>query len=96
MLHSGCGAAAETKRESIRDMKWRPADRRAGGRVNGSRRKKVKQEDASNIGTDRVSEVRDIGDECGWVRVSVQRGEEFVNGEIWSSIGGKENVGYVV
>ena len=38
----------------------------------GSRARKVKQEDASIIGTDRVSEVRGIGDECGWVRVSVR------------------------
>ena len=56
----------------------------------------MKQEDAFSTGTDRVSEVRGIGDECGWVQVSVRRGEEFVNGEIGSSIGGKENVGYVV
>ena len=33
MLRSGCGAAAETKEENIRETKWRPADRRTGGRA---------------------------------------------------------------
>ena len=71
MLRSGCGAAAESKEENIRDMKWRPVDRRTGGRAERIRTRKVKQEDVSEIGTDRVLEVRDIGDGCGWVRVSV-------------------------
>ena len=74
-------------------------DQRTEGLVeerNGSKTRMVKQEDASNIGTDRVSGARGIWEECGWVRVSVQRGEEFVDGEIGSSIGREENVGYVV
>ena len=37
-----------------------------------------------------------IGDTQGKVLVLVWRGEEFVNGEIWLGVGGKENVGYVV
>ena len=55
VLRSGCGAAAETKRESIRDMKWRPADRRTGGRAKQIRMKRVKQEGVSIRGTDRVT-----------------------------------------
>ena len=50
MLRSGCGAAAESKGENIRDMKWRPADRRTGGRAKRIRTRKVKQEDASKYG----------------------------------------------
>ena len=72
MLRSGCGAAAESKEENIRGTKWRPADRRTGGRAKRIRTKRVKQEDVSIIGTDRVLEVRGVGDECGWVRVSVR------------------------
>ena len=60
----------------------------------GSRTRKVKQEDASIIGTG--FRLRGVWDECGQIGVSVRRGEEIVDGEIGSSIGGKENVGYVV
>ena len=55
--------------------KIRNGDQRTEGPVeerSGSGRKGVKQEDASNIGMDRVSGVRGIGDECGQVRVSVR------------------------
>ena len=51
MLRSECGAAAESKEESIRRTKWRPADRRTGGRAKRIRTRKVKQKDASVIGT---------------------------------------------
>ena len=34
-----------------------------------------------------------IGGECGKVLVLVQRGEEFVDEEIWVSVGREENVG---
>ena len=72
VLRSECGAAAETKEENIRDVKWRPADRRTGGRAERIRTRKVKQEDASITGTGRTSEVCGVGDECGWVGVSVR------------------------
>ena len=65
MLCSECGAAAETKEENIRDMKWRPAGRRTDGRARRIKMKTVKQEDASINGPGRVLEVRGIGDECG-------------------------------
>ena len=46
-----CVADAEQlrnlKEENIRDMKWRPADRRTGGRAKRIKTKTVKQEDAS-------------------------------------------------
>ena len=44
------------KRKAYEELKWRPADRRAGGRAKRITTRKVKQEDASKIGTDRVSE----------------------------------------
>ena len=56
----------------------------------------MKQEDASIIRTGFCLEERGVWDECGWVRVLVRQSEEFVNGEIGSSIRGEENVGYVV
>ena len=67
-----CVADVESKEESIRGTKWRPVDRRTGGRAKRIRTKGVKQEDISIIGMDRVSEVRGVGDKCGWVRVSVR------------------------
>ena len=33
MLRNECGTAAESKGENIRGAKWRPADRRTGGRA---------------------------------------------------------------
>ena len=62
MLRSEYGVAAELKEENIRRTKWRPADRRTGGRM---KMKEVKQEDASIIGTGFRSEERGVGDECG-------------------------------
>ena len=85
-----CEAAAESKVESIQDMKWRPAIQRAGERVKQIKTRKVKQEDASKNGE------QGIGDECGKVLVLVWRGKKFVNGEIWLRVGGKENVGDVM
>ena len=47
MLRSECEAAAESKEENIREIKWRPADRRTGGRAKQIKTRKVKQEDVS-------------------------------------------------
>ena len=52
VLRSECGAAAESKAENIREIKWRPADRRTGGRAKRIKTRKVKQEGVSIIGTE--------------------------------------------
>ena len=72
MLRSECRTAAEPKEENIRETKWRPADRRAGGRVEQIKTRKVKQEDVSNIGTGSHLEERGVRDECGQVLISIQ------------------------
>ena len=56
----------------------------------------MKQEDTSNCGTEFHLGVWKLRSECGQIWVSVRGGEEFIDGEIGWSIGGKENVGYVV
>ena len=96
MLRSGCGAAAETKEENIRCLKWRPADRRTGGRAKWIKTRKVKQEDVSIIGTEFRLGKCGVWDECGQIWVVVLGLEEVVNREVGCSIGGEENVGYVV
>ena len=96
VLRSGCGAAAETKEENIRDVKWRPADRRAGGRAKWIKTEKVKQEDASKNGMEFHLREQGIWDECGLVPKSVGRGKELVEGEIQWVVGREENIGYVV
>ena len=65
MLRSGSGTAAEAKEENIRDVKWRPAGRRTGGRAKRIKTKEVKQEDASKSGTRFRLRERGVGDECG-------------------------------
>ena len=77
-------------------MKWRPADRRTGGRAKRIRTRKVKQEDASIIGTGFRLRERGARDECGQVGMSVRCSEEIVDGEIGWSVRREENVGYVV
>ena len=72
MLRSECGAAADSKGESIRGTKWRPADRRASGRAERIRTRKAKQEDVFNIGTGFHSKESGVGSECGWVLVSAR------------------------
>ena len=72
MLRSRCGAAAETKEENIRGTKWRPVDRRTGGRAKRIKMRKVKQEDVSIIETGfRLGEMG-VGDECGQIQMSVR------------------------
>ena len=61
--HQCCVTAAETKKESIRDMKWRPAGRRSGGRAKRIRTNKVKREDVSKNGTEFHLRERGVGDE---------------------------------
>ena len=96
MLCSECGAAAESKEEDIRGTKWRPAGRRTGGRAKRIKTRKVKQEDVSNIGTGFHLGERGVRDECGQVLIAVREREEVVDREIRCSIGGEENVGYIV
>ena len=57
---------------------------------------KVKQDDATKNRTEFHLRDQGIGDECGLVPKSVWRGEEFFDGEIWLSVGGKENVGDIM
>ena len=71
-----CVADAEQlrnlKRKTYEDIN---GDQRTEGPVeerDGSKTRKVKQEDASIIGTGRFSETRGVRDECGWVRVTVR------------------------
>ena len=74
-------------------------DQRTEGPVeerNGSRMRKVKQEDASIIGTGFRLMERGVWDKCGQIGVSVRSSEEIIDGEIGWSVGGEENVGYVV
>ena len=71
MLRSECGAAADSKEENIREIKWRPADRRTSGRAKRIKMEKVKQEDVSIIGTGFRLEERGVRDECGQIPVSV-------------------------
>ena len=60
------------------------------------RTRKAKQEDTSEKGTGFRLGERGIRDVCGQVLKSVQRGEEFFDGEVWWVNGGEENVGDVV
>ena len=62
---------AEPKEENIRETKWRPADRRAGGRVKRIKTRKVRQEDISDIGTGSCLEEQGVRDKCGRVLISV-------------------------
>ena len=74
-------------------------DQRAEGPMeeqSGSKTRKVKQEDASNCGTEFRSREWGVRDECGQIEMSVRRSEEFVDGKIECFVGGEENVGYVV
>ena len=96
MLRSGCGAAAESKEENIRRTKWRPVDRRTGGRAKRIKTRQVKQEDVSIIGTGLRLGVCGFWDKCGQILVLVRRGEEVIDGEVRHSVGGEENVGYIV
>ena len=91
-----CRAAAESKRESIWDIKWKPADRRTGGGAEWIRTRKAKQGNSSKSRTGFCLREWGIGDECGKVPVPVWRSEEFVNGEIQLGVRRKENVGDVV
>ena len=96
MLRSSCGVAAETKGENIRNMKWRPADRRAGGRAKRIKKKEVKQEDASNNGTEFRLREQGVGDKCGLVPKSVRRGEEIVDGKVRWFVRREENIRDIV
>ena len=96
MLHSKCGAAVESKEESIRDEN---GNQRTEGLVeerDGSEMRKVKQERSSIMGTGFHLREQGIGDESGKVPVLVWRSEEFVNGEIRLRVRRQENVGDVV
>ena len=96
MLRNGCGVAAESEEENIRGTEWRPADRRSGGRAKQIRVRKVKQEDVSKVGTEfRLGECG-VNNKCGQILVVVQGREEVVDREVGRSVGGEENVGYVV
>ena len=86
----------DLKEESIRDIKWRPAGRRTGGRTKRSRKKEVKQEDVSKNGMGFRLRGRGVWDECGQVPESVRRGEELFNGEERRVVWGEENVGDIV
>ena len=55
VLRSGCGAAAESKRKTYERLKWRPVDRRTGGRAKRIKTRMVKQEDASKNEIGRAS-----------------------------------------
>ena len=91
-----CVATAESKEESIRDMKWRPADRRTGGRAKQIKTRKVKQEGASNNGMVFRLNGRGVGDECGLVPKLVHRGEEVINREVGWVFWGEENIRDIV
>ena len=96
VLHSKCRAAAESKEENIRD---RNGNQRTKGLVeerDGSETRKVKQRSASIMGMEFCLRERGVGDESGKVLVSVQRSEEFVNGEIQLRVRREENVGDVM
>ena len=54
------------------------------------------EQSASKNGTGFRLREQGVGDECGKVPVPVREGEEFVNGEIWVSVGRKENVGDII
>ena len=90
--------------EQLRNLKRKTyeglnEDQRTEGPVeeqSGSRTKQVKQEDISIIGTGFHLGGQGVGDECGEIQKAVQGSEEVVDREVRRSIGGEENIGYIV
>ena len=96
VLHSECGAAVESKEESIQDENGNQWTEGLVEEQDGSEMRKVKQGRSSIMGTGFCLRERGIGDESGKVPVLVWRSEEFVNGEIWLRVRRQEKVGDVV
>ena len=56
----------------------------------------MKQEDVSIIGTGFRLGGQGVGDECGEIQKAVRGSEEVIDREVRRSIGGEENIGYIV
>ena len=90
--------------EQLQNPKWKTyeiwnGDQRAEGPVeeqNRLRQGRRNKRDISRKGMGFCLREWGVWDKCGKVPVSVGWGEEFVNGEVWLRVRGKENVGYVV
>ena len=82
MLCSECGAAVESKEESIQDKNGNQRTKGPVEEQDGSETRKVKQRSASILGAGFRLRERGIGNECGKVPVLFWRGEEFIDGKI--------------
>ena len=96
MLHSECGAAVESKEESIQDENGNQQTEGLVEERDGSETRKVKQGRSSIMEMGFHLREQGIGDKSGKVPVLVRRSEEFVNGEIRLRVRRQENVGDVV
>ena len=86
----------DSKEESIRDRNGNQWTKGPVEERDRSETRKVKQRSASIMGTEFCLREQGVGDKRGKVPITVRQGEEFVDGEVWLGVGGKENVGDIV